>query len=243
MFQSNTQLRKDLKTMKKNLLLIGGLLVSTMIGSAATIQIGALCNTTGGNATGSTPSFSAVSAVCGNFASVNGGTQLGAGFTLLDAFVVFQNDYSLGAGGGASATFTWTNINANLTPPTTYTDTVTGGFNSTTYTPSGSSVYDPLSGNGTCATTPGTFGASIPNPTGGCANNPTAFLGAASTFIAANVSGTGSGLQSNGGIGVAAYVFYDYQTPSTGTPEPATLGLCGAALIGLGVIGRKRIRG
>jgi len=226
--------------MKKNLLLIGGLLISTMIGSAATIQIGAVCNTTGGTATGTSPSFSAISAVCGNFANVNGGAQLGAGFTLLDAFVVFQNDYSLGAGGSASATFTWTNINSNLTPPTTYTDTVTGGFTSSTYTPSGASLYDPLSGNGTCSTAVGTFTNVV---TGGCANNPSAFLGASGTFIAANVSGTGSGLQSNGSVGVAAYVFYDYSTPVTGTPEPATLGLCGAALIGLGVIGRKRIRG
>jgi hypothetical protein len=224
--------------MKKNLLLIGGLLVSSMIGSAATIQIGAACSATGGQAGGANPSFSAVSVMCGNFANVNGGVQLGAGYTLNDAFIVIQNDYSLGASGSATATFTWSNINANLAPPTTYTDTVTGGFTSATYTPSVSSLYDPLS-NGACATAAGTFSNVV---SGGCAANSAAFLGASSTFAAATVSGQGSGLQSNGSIGVAAYIFYDYSTPATGTPEPATLGLCGAALIGLGVLGRRRIR-
>jgi hypothetical protein len=224
--------------MKKSVLLIGGLLLSAMISGAATIQIGAACTEAGavGNQANG-DSFSNISVVCGNFANVNGGVQLGAGYTLLDAFVVFQNDYSLGAGSSATATFTWSNINTNLSGQGSYTDTVTGGFNSSTYTPSGTSVYDPLTGSG-CSTT--AF-----NPTsvaGGCATTPSAFLGASSTFVAANVSGTGANLQSNGSIGVAAYVFYDYSTPATGTPEPATLGLCGAALIGLGVIGRKRIR-
>jgi len=209
-----------------------------MIGSAASIQIGATCTTTGGHATGTNPTFSAVSVVCGNFANVNGGVQLGAGYTLNDAFIVIQNDYSLGASGSATATFTWTNIDANLAPPTTYTDVVTGGFNSSTYVPSVTSIYDPLT-TGSCSTAPGTFTNVI---SGGCASNPGAYLGAAGTFAAASVSGTGAGLQPNGNIGVAAYVFYDYSTPATGTPEPATLGLCGAALIGLGVMGRRRVR-
>lgn len=225
--------------MKKNLLVIGGLLVSSMISSAATVQIGALCDATGGKATGANPSFSAVSVVCGNFANVNGGVQLGAGYTLNDAFIVIQNDYSLGAAGSATATFTWTNIDSNLAPPTTYTDVVTGGFNSTTFVPSVNSIYDPLS-SGTCSTAPGTFTNVI---SGGCASNPSAYLGASGTFTAASVAGTGSGLQNNGSIGVAAFVFYDYSTPATGTPEPATLGLCGAALIGFGVLGRRRVRG
>jgi hypothetical protein len=225
--------------MKKNLMLIGGLLISAMISSAATIQIGALCNTAGANQNGANPTIAATNVVCGNFANVNGGVQLGAGYTLLDAFVVFQNDYSLGASGSATATFTWSNINANLAPPTTYTDTVTGGFTSQTYTPSGSSIFDPLS-SGSCSTAVGTFPTVV---SGGCASNPSAFLGASSTFIAANVTGHATGLQANGDIGVAAYIFYDYSTPAAGTPEPATLGLCGAALIGLGIIGRKRIRG
>lgn len=225
--------------MKKNLMLIGGLLISTMIGSAATIQINQVCSSAGGTGAGPTATFGSISVVCGNFANANGGVQLGAGYTLLDAFIVFQNDYELGASGSATATFTWTNINANLAPPTSYTDTVTGGFNSETFTPSGSSLYDPLT-TGSCATAPGVFTVIV---SGGCASNPSAFLGASSTFVAANVSGHATGLQANGNIGVAAAIFYDYSTPPTGTPEPATLGLCGAALIGLGVIGRKRIRG
>ncbi len=224
--------------MKKSVLLIGGLLLSAMIASAATIQIGAACDATGGQATGSSPSFGPISVLCGNVANVNGGVQLGAGYTLIDAFVVFQNNYLLGAGSSASATFTWTSIDNDLAPPTSYTDTITGGFSSTTFSPSGASLYDPLS-NGGCSTAAGTFPTVV---SGGCASNPSAFLGASSTFTAANVSGSGSGLQLNGSIGVAAYVFYDYSTPATGAPEPATLGLCGAALIGLGIVGRKRIR-
>lgn len=225
--------------MKKTVLLIGGLLVSAMISGAATVQIGESCTINGGLATGNSPSFSSANVICGNFADANGGTQLGAGYSLLDAFVVFQNSYQLGAGSSATATFTWSNIDSNLAPPTSYTDTVTGSFNAQTYTPSATSPYDPLT-TGSCSTAAGTFSNVI---SGGCASNPSAYLGADTTFTAATVSGSGSGLQANGSIGAAAYIFYDYSTPSTGAPEPATLGLCGAALIGLGVFGRKRIRG
>lgn len=224
--------------MKKTLLLVGGLLVSTMIGSAS--QISALCTTPGGSATGANPSFTGVTVTCGDFNTVFGASLPVADY-LVDAFVVFQNDYQLGAGTGATATFTWSGINANLAPPASYTDVVTGGFSSGVYTPSGTSVYDPLSTNSpACSTT--AFAPGLPVVAGGCASNPTAFL-TTGTFTAATVSGTGSGLQNNGSIGVAAYVFYDYAAIPTGAPEPTTLALFGAALIGLGVAGRKRIRG
>jgi hypothetical protein len=227
------------KYMNKAVHLIGGLVVSAMMAGAATL-IGAACNTTGGNAIGSNPSFSGVNVVCGNFATVNGGVPLGGSFTLLDAFIVFQNDYSLGAGGNATATFTWSNINPNFGPPAGFTDVVTGGFTSETYTPSVAPLYDPLM-TGSCTTGAGFFSVIV---VGGCATNPGAFLGAPATFTAATVSGTGSNLQTNGSIGVAAFIFYDYSAAVTGTtPEPGTLVLSGIALIGLAVLTRKGIRG
>ena len=51
------------------------------------------------------------------------------------------------------------------------------------------------------------------------------------------LAGTGGGVSASGNVNADLFVQYDY---SSGVPEPATLGLMGAALLGLGVFARKR---
>jgi len=65
-----------------------------------------------------------------------------AGQNLVDIKLFFQNDYSLGNAidGTNSWTFNWTNIPAEF-GLTSYSDTVSGGANSTTYSPSGTSYF------------------------------------------------------------------------------------------------------
>ena len=107
-----------------------------------------------------------------------------------------------------------------------------------------------ITGNGSSATQ-----ACTPNglPTNGTALNATSYalagdVSSGSSASAIASSGTLVSISSSVASGSAvatssggAIIGYDYTVPSTGAPEPATLALVGSALLGLGVIGRKRL--
>jgi hypothetical protein len=45
----------------------------------------------------------------------------------------------------------------------------------------------------------------------------------------------------NGNADVTVSLYYSYDAPPSGTPEPATMTLFGSALVGVGILGRKRL--
>lgn len=70
------------------------------------------------------------------------------------------------------------------------------------------------------------------------------FAASGQLLSASGSGGTGSAgnlfFGGTGAIGGTFTLTYTYNPPTTGTPEPATLAMLGSALIGVGLIGRKR---
>jgi hypothetical protein len=63
-----------------------------------------------------------------------------------------------------------------------------------------------------------------------------------STSLVANFNGGNVTVNQVTDDNLSATVVYDYTIPNTGTPEPTTMALMGGALIGLGLIGKKRFK-
>src|ERR1035437_621212 len=61
--------------------------------------------------------------------------------------------------------------------------------------------------------------------------------------VKVSAAATSGGLDSGGSDSARLAIQYDYTPIQTGTPEPATIAMLGSALIGLGLIGRKRFVG
>jgi len=113
-----------------------------------------------------------------------------AGQAITDIRLFFQDDYSLGNSASTNAwTFSWINIPA-VFGLTSYSDTVSGGANSTTYTPSGTSYYQ----------------------VGIDTTSFAAFLGGGSVPVAtvSTVNNSGALVAINGHIDANVFIQYDY---------------------------------
>jgi len=194
-------------------LLVGGLaliLFSSTAGATTTALIE--CGTGAGSVSGNTGfTGQPITITCPASAFT-----LPAGSTLTALSFEAVDDAQDPSGAGAGVTWTWTETDA-LGLGLSSTDSVTS--------PTG------LSFN-TCGTTTGVLvcGADISVPFGGT-TVPTVTMSVSAAAV-------------NGGVGVngsdSAELYIDYTYTNTVTPEPATLSLVGAALLGLGMIARKQ---
>ena len=134
---------------------------------------------------------------------------LPAGQNLVDIKLFFQDDYSLGNAfdGTNSWTFNWTGIPAEF-GLTSYSDTVSGGANSTSYTPSGTSFYQVGVDTTTFAS----------------------YIGAGSVQVATVSSANNSGalVPTNSHLDANVFIQYDYSAaPCTNTELVSLSTRCG----------------
>ena len=126
-----------------------------------------------------------------------------AGQNLVDIKLFFQNDYSLGSaiGGTNSWTFTWTKVPAAF-GLTSYSDTVSGGANSTTWTPSGTAYYQ----------------------VGIDKTSFASFIGGGSVQVATVASANNSGalVPINGHLDANVFIQYDYGPAGGAASGPVT---------------------
>jgi hypothetical protein len=139
--------------------------------------------------------------------------------------VIYMADYSAGnfaTTNTAQVVFTPQNLDGGWSPAS-MTCTATGTFNSAT---------DSCNNPPPAPTVQGNFSSAL-----GTQAQLIALAGSSFTVseTATLVQGTVS--NSTGTV----FVQYDYSAPTTGAPEPTTMALVGSALIGLGIIGRKRL--
>ena len=198
--------------MKKALLLLIAGLLMTGVAGASTLYI----NCGGTSATADSNGNAQISShdiYCPQF-------TVPSGATLYDIILFLQDDYSLGNGldGTNAWVFNWINIPAGFVAGGTYSDTVSGGANSTTYTPSGGSYYQ----------------------VGEMFSSFGAFLGAGTvqTATISTTNNSGALVANNGHLDTNLFIQYDYG--DSGAPEPVTLSLVGGGLLAVGLFARKR---
>jgi len=193
------------------LVLIGGLLMTGAAG-ASTLYIN--CGGASSTANGS----GAAQILTTNISCPQ--LTVPTGQTLFDIVLYLQDDYSLGNAldGTNSWVFNWINIPAGFVASGAYSDTVSGGANSTTYTPSGGSYYQ-------VGEMFSSFGAFL-----GSGTVPTA------TISTDNISG--ALVATFGHLDTNVFIQYDYG--QSGVPEPVTLSLVGGGLLAVGLFARKR---
>lgn len=149
-----------------------------------------------------------------------GALDAGAGFKLVNLFLTESSDsgliLSLGTGGSTTARVVY----STPTAPGTFLGTV-GTYNITGSTVGGGSNAVPTSPQNTATSN---FGSN------------TQTLGSFDVLITASLPNGGSVTQSTGRVQLT----YDTMSTATVTPEPATLTLMGSALLGLGLLSRRR---
>jgi len=150
-----------------------------------------------------------------------GALGVGAGATISEIELFYSADYSFGSTPGTN-TVVWTFNTASGTWSGSNTETVTGGFNSTTFNPPTSSgILD------------APFASNVVGP--GQINTTNLGVGT-NTFAGVSVSAP---VNITGGVSSTTGDLFAQVTFSS-TPEPATLGLTGFALLGVGFLARRK---
>jgi hypothetical protein len=149
---------------------------------------------------------------------------VGATSTITQIQLFYSADFGFGSTPGTNSVV-WTFNTLSGTWSGSNTETVTGGFSSSSNTPPVvPGVLDPP------------FTAAVVGP--GQINTTTLGVGTsnfAGVNITALISITGGVISTTGDV----FAQITYSTPTTGTPEPTTLGLMGGALLGLGFLARR----
>jgi hypothetical protein len=141
----------------------------------------------------------------------------------------YAADYSFGQTITATNTVLWTFTASGGVWAGGTTDQVTGGFSSSGNTPAQATGFLDPPFNG-ASTTPGQQSSTDPGLGVG-----TSVFGGVGGTSSANVT-AGSVTSTTGGV----FAQITYAPATTGTPEPATLGLMGSALMGLGLLARRK---
>ncbi len=190
--------------------------------SAFGSQLNAFCTPTG---TFSGGTGGPITETCGSFSNIGGGT-IGSAVgqdTITSVEIYLVSDYQVGFTGSQSVSVTYGTPSAgSFTVPGVDPCVVTGASSSS-------------------ANTCGSYSGTLNTP--GTEDLVSTLTGAAlQTFAASNFTDAVSSVVTTGSVQTSAgdiIVEYDYVVNS-GVPEPATFGLVGSALLGLGLISRKR---
>jgi hypothetical protein len=149
-----------------------------------------------------------------------GGLSTPVGSTISEIQLFYAADYGFGNSG--SNVVVWTFNTASGTWSGTNTETVSGSFNSTTFNP---------------PTSTGLLDAPFAGSTVGPGQIDTTNLGVGTnSFAGVNVSAP---VNITGGVSTTTGDLFAQITYSS-TPEPATLGLTGFALLGVGFLARRK---
>jgi hypothetical protein len=147
---------------------------------------------------------------------------VGAGQTITEVELFYAADYSFGSADGTN-TVVWTFNTASGTWSGGNTETVSGGFSSTTFTP---------------PTAAGALNAPFNLNVVGPGQIDTTSLGVGTnTFAGVNISAP---VSITGGVISTTGDVFAQVTYSSAAPEPATLGLTGMALLGVGFLARRK---
>jgi hypothetical protein len=211
--------------MKKVLVLFaGGLLLA---GAALANQVTIDCG--GATSTGSPPANDSLAPT-----NINCNTSsfvLPGGWQITDLILLYQDDYSSGLPVSNSFTFQWSSVgtvgadfNVNSAGAFPLYETVSGNSGSNSYNPIGLYLGEPGIWELGKDTTASTFGT---------------YVDVASVLVGNVGSSGGCCLANNGSLTAEAYLLIDYSIINP-IPEPMTMLLAGAGLLGLGLVASKR---
>lgn len=200
-------------TIKKTIIPLLGSLLLCGAASASTIQLDCGGVSSGaGNAT----------LVATNIYCVTTSLVIPSGYHITEIDLLYQDDYSSGAFGSNSFPFTWTNVPADFNASSTLAETVSGGTGSNTYSPYGAYL--------------GNAGVWL---VGSDTSNFSPYLNQGSPgVLVGTVASSGGGSLSSGGTLTADAFLLIQDAPDA--PEPATFSLIGGALLGLGMMLRRK---
>ncbi len=193
---------------------------SSMFGA----QLNAFC-TPAGTFTGGA-SVSPLSETCGSFGTIGGGT-IGSGIgqdTINSIEIFFVADFATGFG------------------PSNAVSVLYGAPSAGSFSVPGVDPCVVTGAGGSSANTCGVYSTNV-NAPGTTSETSGLTDGALQTFAGTSFNVAVSSAVTSGSVQTSTgdvIVEYDY-TLNSATPEPATLGLVGGALVGLGLIARKRV--
>jgi hypothetical protein len=170
------------------------------------------------------PTSTSFSSGTGTGTDTCGPSGLVATDTINAITIFFLSDYQFGLSPSNS-------VSIGFTPSNTLGATWSTPATTCTVTGAGSSTADTCNFFAGNVNAPGTSSSTDTNAA-------SLHALAASTFTVGLTSAVNSGSVATSAAGVV--VEYDFTVASTGSPEPTTLALVGSALIGLGIIRRKR---